>query len=104
VLTPFPHTRTWEDMHRENRVLSNDWDDYTTDKVIFKPRHMSPERLQALYHYAWETFYRDESQNIKMFKLFKKVIEKEKADQTFRPRRRDLTFRRFGRTAAEPGG
>lgn len=98
VLTPFPHTRTWDDMHRENRVLSSDWNDYTTDKVIFKPRHMSPERLQALYHYAWETFYRDESQNIKMFKLFKKVIEKEKADQTFRPRRRELNFRRFGRT------
>ena len=100
VLTPFPHTRTREDMDRENRVLSNDWDDYTTDRVIFKPKHMSVEKLQELYHYAWDTFYRDESQNIKMFKLFKCVIEKEKADQTFRPRRRELTFRRFGRAEA----
>jgi radical SAM superfamily enzyme YgiQ (UPF0313 family) len=101
VLTPFPHTRTREDMDRGNRVLSNDWDDYTTDRVIFKPRHMSVERLQELYHYAWDTFYRDESQSIRMFKLFKKVIEKEKADQTFRPRRRELTFRRFGRAETQ---
>jgi radical SAM superfamily enzyme YgiQ (UPF0313 family) len=103
VLTPFPHTRTREDMDRGNRVLSNDWDDYTTDRVIFKPRHMSVEKLQELYHYAWDAFYRDESQNIKMFKLFKRVIEKEKADQTYRPRRRELTFRRFGRAEAQQG-
>ena len=31
-----------------------------------------------------------------MYKLFKKVIEKEKADQTFRPRKRELAFRKFG--------
>jgi len=40
---------------------------------------MPPEKLQELYYYAWDTFYREESQGIKMFKLFKKVIEKEKA-------------------------
>jgi radical SAM superfamily enzyme YgiQ (UPF0313 family) len=97
VLTPFPHTRTREDLQRESRVLSDDWDDYTTDRVIYKPRHMSAEKLQELYHWAWDTFYMEESQNIKMFKLFKKVIEKEKADDTFRPRRRDLSLRRFGR-------
>jgi radical SAM superfamily enzyme YgiQ (UPF0313 family) len=103
VLTPFPHTRTREDMDRENRVLSNDWDDYTTDRVIYQPRLMSVEKLQELYHWAWDTFYRDESQNIKMFKLFKKVIEKEKADDTFRPRRRELNLRRFGRAETQPG-
>jgi hypothetical protein len=32
-----------------------------------------------------------------MFKLFKQVVEREKADGTFRPRRRDLVVRRFGR-------
>jgi radical SAM superfamily enzyme YgiQ (UPF0313 family) len=96
VLTPFPHTRTYEDFAREGRILSGNWDDYTTDKVIFKPRQMSPEKLQELYGYAWDTFYRDESQGIKMYKLFKKVIEKEKADQTFRPRKRELAFRKFG--------
>jgi hypothetical protein len=32
-----------------------------------------------------------------MFSLFKKVVEKEKADETFTPRRRDLAGRVFGR-------
>jgi len=96
VLTPFPHTRAFEDLSREGRILSGDWDDYTTDKVVFQPRRMSPERLQELYAQAWDRFYREESQPIKMYKLFKKVIEKEKADRTFRPRKRELAFRRFG--------
>ncbi len=97
VLTPFPHTRTFEDFEREGRILTRDWDAYTADRVVFQPRHMSPERLQELYAEAWDAFYRDEPQNYKMFKLFKTVVEREKADGTFRPRRREMAARRFGR-------
>lgn len=97
VLTPFPHTRAFDDLSRENRILSWDWNDYTTDQVIFQPKHLSRERLQELYNHAWDEFYREEPQNYKMFKLLKKVIEKEKADSTYRPRRRDLLGRKFGR-------
>ncbi len=97
VLTPFPHTRAYDDLQRENRILSSDWDDYTTDRVIFEPKHLSGERLQELHEYAWNIFYREESQNYKMFKLLKKVVEKEKSDATYRPRRRDLIDRKFGR-------
>jgi radical SAM superfamily enzyme YgiQ (UPF0313 family) len=97
VLTPFPHTRTYEEFKRDNRILTEDWDAYTADRVVFQPRQMSPEQLQALYEYAWETFYRDEPQHYKMFKLFKRVVEREKADGTFRPRRRDGQDGRFGR-------
>ncbi|HAR99438.1 MAG TPA: radical SAM protein, partial [Syntrophus sp. (in: bacteria)] len=103
VLTPFPHTRTFDDFEREGRILTRDWDAYTADRVVFQPRHMSPERLQELYASAWETFYRDEPQNYKMFKLFKTVVEREKADGTFRSRRRDMATRRFGRRG-EGGG
>jgi radical SAM superfamily enzyme YgiQ (UPF0313 family) len=97
VLTPFPHTRTFDDLHREKRILSYDWNDYTADKVVFQPKNMSPDKLQELYGYAWDTFYEEEPQNYRMFKLFKRVIEKERADNTLRPRRRDLTARKFGR-------
>jgi radical SAM superfamily enzyme YgiQ (UPF0313 family) len=97
VLTPFPHTRTFDDFQREGRILTDDWDAYTADKVVFRPRHMSPERLQELLALAWESFYREEPQNYRMFKLFKQVVEREKADGTFRPRRRDLIESRFGR-------
>jgi len=97
ILTPFPHTQAFDDFHREGRILSFDWNDYTCDRVVFQPRHLSPERLQELYYHAWESFYRHEPQNYKMFKLIKKVIEREKADNTFRHRRRDLMNRTFGK-------
>ena len=58
---------------------------------------MSPQRLQELLDYTWETFYRDKSQEIKMFKLFQQVIRKEKADQSHRPRDRQLAGRVFGK-------
>jgi len=104
VLTPFPHTRTFTDFEREGRILTRDWDAYTADRVVFRPRHMSPERLQQMYDDAWAAFYRHESQNYKMFKLFKRVVEREKADGTFRPRRRDLMARRFGRAGDKTDG
>jgi radical SAM superfamily enzyme YgiQ (UPF0313 family) len=100
VLTPFPHTRAFDDLAGEGRILSYDWNDYTCDRVIFQPRHMSPEKLQELCHLAWETFYKDEPQNYKMFKLFKKVVERERADGTFRHRRRDLISRTFATRSA----
>ena len=64
---------------------------------------MTPERLQELYEYAWEAFYRDEPQNIKMFKLLKRVVQREKAQQTFIPRRRDLAKQAFGKKTASGG-
>lgn len=97
VLTPFPHTKAHDDLKKENRIISCDWNDYNAGKVVFKPKHMSPERLQELYHYAWDSFYKDETQEQKMFKLIMKVIEKEMNDGTYQPRRRDLVDKSFGR-------
>ncbi len=100
VLTPFPHTKAYDELHSQNRILTYDWDDYSADKVVYSPKHMSPERLQELFQYAWETFYKDEPQPYKMFKLIKQVVEKEKEDNTYRPRRRDLAKRKFGRVGS----
>ena len=97
VLTPFPHTQAWTDLQRENRILSYDWEDYSADKVVFRPRHMPPERLQELLQYAWDTFYAAESQPIKMFKLFQRVVRREMEDNTFRPRDRARAKDVFGR-------
>jgi len=98
VLTPFPHTKAYEDLKRKNRILSFDWNEYTADKVVFQPKHMSAERLQELLTYAWDSFYRTESQGMKMSNLFQQVMRKEKADGTFRPRNRSLAQQAFGRS------
>lgn len=83
ILTPFPHTPIRETLARQGRILSNDWNRYTGGEVVYQPAKMSPAKLQDLYYYAWDRFYSDSSQNLKMAKLFLKVIEKEKADGTY---------------------
>jgi radical SAM superfamily enzyme YgiQ (UPF0313 family) len=97
VLTPFPHTKAYTELSRQNRILSTDWNDFSADQVVFQPKHMSRERLQELLDYAWTTFYRDEPQSIKMARLFQQVVKKEMADHTFRPRNRELSGQSFGR-------
>lgn len=104
ILTPFPHTCTRDDLEKEGRIVSSDWDQYTADKVVYQPRHMTADRLLELYHYAWDTFYKDEPQTYKMYKLMQKVVAKEMADGTYVPRRSELARKRFGRMAEPKQG
>lgn len=99
VLTPFPHTKAWDELHGQKRIFTYDWDEYSADKVVYHPKHMSAERLQELLAYAWDTFYHDEPQEIKMSKLFTQVIRKEMEDNTYRPRKPELRDMAFGRKA-----
>ncbi len=99
VFVPFPRTRAGDEMTRAGRVLTKDWDQYTADKVVFRPKHMSSDRLQELYETAWTTFYRDEPQRQKMYNLFRRVIEREIADGTYESPPR--TQRRFGNEPVE---
>jgi len=84
ILTPFPQTPIRETLLKERRILTNEWSRYTGGEVVYRPAKMTPAKLQDLYYYAWDQFYSDSSQNLKMAKLFLKVIEKEKLDGTYR--------------------
>lgn len=97
VLTPFPETKSYDDMLKEGRIFDHDWNHYTADTVVFQPKHMSPERLQELYTYAWDSFYKNESQEQKMFKMMMKVVESEIKDGTYRKPRKDLMKSSFGK-------
>jgi radical SAM superfamily enzyme YgiQ (UPF0313 family) len=99
VMTPFPHTRPFDDYQKENRIFNYDWNDYSADKVVFHPKKIKAERLQELFFYAWDTFYKNESQNKKMLKLFQKVVVKEQADGSFKPRQDELVNNSFGKKA-----
>lgn len=83
ILTPFPHSPIREQYEKEGRILSNNWLNYTADKVVFQPKHMTPEKLQELYYYAWDTFYGESGYQLKMAELFRKVIRREMEDGTF---------------------
>ena len=83
VLTPFPHSPIRKQFEEEGRILSNNWLHYTADKVVFQPKHMTPEKLQELYYYAWETFYGENGYQLKMAELFRRVIRREMEDGTY---------------------
>lgn len=97
VLVPFPHTKAHSDLLKQNRIFDHDWDHYNAGRVVYQPKHMSPEKLLDLYHFAWDSFYKDEPQTQKMFNLLEKVSQKELLDGTFKPRRRDLRNQSFGK-------
>ncbi len=84
ILTPFPHSPIREQFEQERRILTNDWLKYTADKVVFQPKQMTPEKLQELFHYAWDTFYREGGYQLKMAELFRIVIRREMEDGTYR--------------------
>ncbi|MDD5714975.1 MAG: cobalamin-dependent protein, partial [Bacteroidales bacterium] len=66
ILTPFPHTKAFDDLMRKGRIVDYDWDHYNAGQVVYKPAQVTPEKLQELYEYAWSSFYREESQELKM--------------------------------------
>jgi len=101
IMTPFPESPLRTRIAAENRLLSSDWGEYTADRVVFRPRRMSPEKLQEMYHYAWDTFYAGGGHQIKMAELFAKVVRREMEDgiyYRYNPRRE----RSFPKSADRP--
>ncbi len=87
ILTPFPHTPVTRTYEKERRILHRDWKRYTTAEVVYRPKKMTPDTLQEMYHYAWENFYREPPQSLRMSRLFSEVVKKEMADGSYVPRR-----------------
>ncbi len=83
IMTPFPHSPVRTTLQNQGRLLNNDWGDYTADKVVFQPKQMTPEKLQEMYYYAWDTFYANGGHALKMGNLFKNVIRREMEDGTY---------------------
>ncbi|MDF1580917.1 MAG: radical SAM protein [Desulfuromonadales bacterium] len=84
ILTPFMQSPIRKQLEKEGRILSNNWADYNADKVVFQPKQMTPEKLQEMYYYAWDTFNADGGHALKMGKLFEQVIRREIEDGTYR--------------------
>ena len=78
IMTPFAHSPIRKKLESEGRILSNRFEDYTCDRVVFQPKRMTPEQLQEMYYYAWDTFYGDMSQELKMGKLFLQVMKRQR--------------------------
>lgn len=85
IMTPFHHTPIRSSLEKEGRILNNGFEDYTCDRVVFQPKNMTATELQDMYYYAWDTFYKEKPQEVKMGDLFMKVIQREIADGTYEP-------------------
>ena len=57
IATPYPGTEYYRQMQAEQRLLHSDWDQYDTRHVVFQPKGMSREQLQAGYEWAYREFY-----------------------------------------------
>jgi radical SAM superfamily enzyme YgiQ (UPF0313 family) len=57
ILTPFPGTPLFEELDREGRIFDKDWAKYDFGHVVFEPRNMSPETLQAGHDWVCRKFY-----------------------------------------------
>lgn len=57
VLTPYPGTPLFRRMEAEGRLLHRDWDRYDTATAVFRPKHMTPEELEAGYAYCYRRLF-----------------------------------------------
>ena len=58
VQTPYPGTRLYAQMEQQGRITTRNWDLYDTRHVVYRPARLSPEALEAGYHWAYREFYR----------------------------------------------
>jgi len=58
TLTPFPGTRTFDEMLADGRIIDRNWDNYDTCHAVFRPRRMTPAQLEEGYHRLYRDFYR----------------------------------------------
>ena len=57
ILTPYPGTKIYEDLKKENRLTTTDWRYYDHNTVVFKPTNMTPYELQTGKIDARKKFY-----------------------------------------------
>jgi radical SAM superfamily enzyme YgiQ (UPF0313 family) len=57
ILTPFPGTRLYDRMEKDNRILQRDWSKYHTSEVVIRPASMTVEELQNGYNWIFRQTY-----------------------------------------------
>jgi radical SAM superfamily enzyme YgiQ (UPF0313 family) len=57
VMTPFPGTGYFRRLKAQGRLLHENWSLYDVEHVVFQPKQMSPEGLQAGLEWAWKQSY-----------------------------------------------
>ncbi len=57
VLTPFPGTPLYQRLEKQNRIITQDWELYDGQHVVFQPKQMSIQQLAEGHEHAWKLVY-----------------------------------------------
>ncbi|MBI5017960.1 MAG: B12-binding domain-containing radical SAM protein [Deltaproteobacteria bacterium] len=57
IVTPFPGTPLFRRLKADGRILTEDWDLYDAQHVVFRPARMTPEELLRGTEWAWKKVY-----------------------------------------------
>jgi radical SAM superfamily enzyme YgiQ (UPF0313 family) len=58
VLTPYPSTKLFLDMEKDQRILTKNWDLYDTRHVVYQTKNLTKEELEAGYYWSYKEFYK----------------------------------------------
>ena len=57
ILTPYPGTRLHQRLTEEGRLLTEDWDLYDANHVVYQPKTFTPDQLLEGYYGALKEVY-----------------------------------------------
>lgn len=57
ILTPYPGTKLYQDLEKQNRIFTKDWNLYDTRHTVYESKNLSPKELEDGYQWAYKEFY-----------------------------------------------
>lgn len=57
ILTPYPNTPMFDELDRQNRILTRDWSRYDSIHCVFQPAQMQPAQLEQEHLALWKACY-----------------------------------------------
>jgi radical SAM superfamily enzyme YgiQ (UPF0313 family) len=57
IMTPIPGTPLYEELKRDGRIVSEDFSRFSGGQVIYRPRNLKPDELQAGYWKLYENLF-----------------------------------------------
>jgi|LSQX01.3.fsa_nt_gb radical SAM superfamily enzyme YgiQ (UPF0313 family) len=82
VLTPFPGTALYKRLSEENRIIDDNWDNYTCFDVVFQPKLMSVKELEDGFRWLYKEIYSNQVTNRRLKHFTKILAERRMLDET----------------------
>ena len=75
ILTPYPGTRLFSRLEKEDRILTEDWSRYTGKNIVYKPKNITMEDLLTEYTKITKKFYSSKEIIKRFFRSNKKELK-----------------------------